>query len=176
MGFAMRTVCASVLLGLMGLPPLCVAQSVFNGTWKPDPEIYSPTRKPDVVELVSGVYDCRTCTPPYKVKADGLDQAISGNPYYDTLNIALAGNRTLTKIAKKGGRTVAESGTVVSEDGAMAIAMVAEGPPHLLAFMGLPSICPDYFHATSGAGRGFCPRRSDATIGIPDLPRFPWNT
>jgi hypothetical protein len=117
MGALMRTVCASVLLGLMSFSPLCVAQSVFNGTWRPDPEIYSPTRKPDVVELVNGVYDCQTCAPPYKIKADGHDQPISGNPYYDTLSITVVSDRTLKKIAKKGGKTVAESEIVVSEDG-----------------------------------------------------------
>jgi hypothetical protein len=113
----MKTADALAFAGLISFSPLCVAQSVFNGTWRPDPEIYSPMRKPDVVELVNGVYDCQTCTPPYKIKADGHDQPISDNPYYDTLSITMVGDRTLRKIVKKGGKTVAESEIVVSEDG-----------------------------------------------------------
>jgi hypothetical protein len=115
-GSAMRTVSALAFVGLMILSPLCVAQSVFNGTWRPDPEIYSPTRKPDVVELANGVYDCQTCTPPYKIKADGHDQPISGNPY-DSLSIVTVGDRTVMQTAKKSGKTVAESEIIVSADG-----------------------------------------------------------
>jgi hypothetical protein len=84
-GSTVRTVSALAFVGLISLPGLCMAQAIFNGTWRPDPEIYSSTRKPDVVELANGVYDCQTCTPPYKIKADGHDQAISGNPYYDSI-------------------------------------------------------------------------------------------
>ena len=113
----MRTVSALALLGLMSLLPICVAQSVFSGTWRPDPQVFSPTRKPDVVELANGVYDCNTCEPPYKIKADGHDQALSGNPYYDTLSIRTADDRTVTRIAKKDGKTVFESRIVVSADG-----------------------------------------------------------
>jgi hypothetical protein len=113
----MRTVVASALLGSMLLPPVAVAQSVFDGTWRPDPQIFSSTRKPDVIELANGVYKCQTCTPPYKIKADGHDQGIAGNPYYDTLSITTADDRTVTKIAKKGGKVVAETKVSVSADG-----------------------------------------------------------
>jgi len=75
---AVRTMNALVLVGLLAVSPLGMAQSAFNGTWRPNPQTFSPTRKPDVVELVSGVYDCQTCVPPYKIKADGEDQAIWG--------------------------------------------------------------------------------------------------
>jgi hypothetical protein len=73
-------------------------------------------RKPDVVELANGVYDCQTCTPPYEIKADGQDQAVSGNPYYDTLNVKTIDDRTISKTAKKGGKTVTETRSVVSVD------------------------------------------------------------
>jgi hypothetical protein len=67
--------------------------------------------------LVNGIYDCQSCSPPYKIKADGLDQPISGNPYYDTLSIATVDERKVMKTANKGGRTMAESEVVVSADG-----------------------------------------------------------
>ncbi len=88
-----RVVCALALW--MSLSPLCLAQSVFNGTWRPDPQVFSPARKPEIVRLAQGIYDCQTCTPPYKVKADGHDQALSGNSYYDTLSITIVDDRTV---------------------------------------------------------------------------------
>lgn len=97
--------------------PPGIAQSVFNGTWRPDPEIYGPTRKPDVVELAKGYYDCPTCTPPYKIKADGVDQPISGNPYYDTLSVVAVDQYKVLKTAKKSGKTVAKSEIIVAPDG-----------------------------------------------------------
>jgi len=113
----MRTICALTFAGLLSLSSPCAAQSVFNGTWRPDPQIYSPTRKPDVFDLANGTYDCQTCTPPYKIKADGHDHAISGNPDYDTLSITLVDDRSVKKVAKKGGNTVVESEMIVSDDG-----------------------------------------------------------
>jgi hypothetical protein len=94
-----------------------MSQSVFSGTWRPDSQKFGPTRKPDVIELVNGIYDCQTCTPPYKIKADGADQKISANPYYDTLGVEIADDRTVKKTAKRGGITVFESKIVVSADG-----------------------------------------------------------
>jgi hypothetical protein len=116
-GDAVRIERAFALLTLIVLSPQGFAQSVFNGTWRPDPEVYSSARKPDVVELANGYYDCQTCTPPYKIKADGLDQAISGNPYYDSLSITTVDQRKVMKTAKKSGKTIAESEIVVSADG-----------------------------------------------------------
>jgi hypothetical protein len=69
------------------------------------------------MELVNGIYECRTCTPPYKVKADGIDQPITGNPYYDTLSVTVIDDRTIQKVAKKGGKPVAETRSTVSTDG-----------------------------------------------------------
>ncbi len=113
----MRTRSSFAFVGMLSLSSICAAESVFDGTWRPDPQIYSPTRKPDVFDLANGTYDCQTCKPPYKIKADGHDQAISGNPYYDTVSITVVGDRSLKKIGKKGGNTVVESELVVSDDG-----------------------------------------------------------
>ncbi len=112
----MKSMSAVTFLGLVTFSSLGIAQSAFDGTWRPDPQTFSATRKPDVVELANGVYDCQTCTPPYKIKADGQDQAVSGNPYYDTLNVTTIDDRTISKTAKKGGKTVTETRSVVSAD------------------------------------------------------------
>jgi hypothetical protein len=148
----------SVLLGLMGVSHLGIAQSVFNGTWRPDPQTFSPTRKPDAVELTNGLYDCQTCTPPYKIKADGHDQAITGNPYYDTLSIATVDDRTVMKIAKKSGKVVAESKIAVSADGktkteVQTIYDMAPRPIEMTSHSSRVSVGSQGSHLVSGAWR-----------------------
>lgn len=93
------------------------AQSVFDGTWRPDPQRAGPNEKPDEYVLSHGTYECRSCTPPYKVLADGQDHPVTGNPRYDSLSVQVIDARTVAKIAKKQGQTVAETRASVSADG-----------------------------------------------------------
>ena len=116
-GFAMRLVHPLMLLGLLAVSRIGAAQAVFNGTWRPDPEMLSPTRKADAFELVNGVYECRTCAPPYKVMADNTDQPITGDPYYDTVRVKVIDDRTIQKVAMKDGKTAMEMTSTVSADG-----------------------------------------------------------
>jgi hypothetical protein len=55
--------------------------------------------------------------PPYAIKADGHDQPISGNPYYDSLSITVVGDRSVKKVGKKAGNRVLDSELLVSDDG-----------------------------------------------------------
>lgn len=48
---------------------------------------------------------------------DGHDQTIEENPNYDTLSLTVVDDRTVSKIAKKGGKVVLEAKVVVSADG-----------------------------------------------------------
>jgi hypothetical protein len=107
----------AMLAGLLFLPALCSAQSVFEGTWRPDPQRPSHPQTETAV-LADGQYECPTCTPPYKVKADGHDHPLQGNPYYDTINIAVIDDHSITKIGKKDGKTSVDSKITVSADGA----------------------------------------------------------
>ena len=100
----MRTLSASAFVGLMILSPLFVAQSIFDGTWRPDPQKPSPGQKPDIIELANGVYDCQSCTPPYKVTADGRDEPVAGNPHYDTLSVAIIDDRTVARPRRRTAR------------------------------------------------------------------------
>jgi len=90
---------------------------VVNGTWRPDPQVFSPTRKPDVIELANGVFECRSCSPPYKIKVDGRDQTIEANPNYDSLSLTVVDDWNVSKIAKKSGKVVLEAKVLVSADG-----------------------------------------------------------
>jgi hypothetical protein len=107
----------AMLAGLLLLPALSAAQSAFDGTWRPDPQ--RPTHpKTEVAVLANGQYECPTCVPPYTAKADGHDQPLHGNPYFDTISIAIVDDRTIAKTGKKDGRVVADTRVTVSADGA----------------------------------------------------------
>jgi hypothetical protein len=103
------------------LPPgLTLADSPFDGTWKGDLSTAKVAGKPDSFLLQDGTYSCKTCSPVVKVAADGKDHAVSGTPYYDTLNVAVLDERTILKTAKKSGRTVLTTKFSVSADGGSA--------------------------------------------------------
>jgi hypothetical protein len=105
------------LLAAALVPVMAKAQSPFDGTWKFDLKTAKLPEKPDVYLLQNGMYQCKTCAPPVDVKADGQDQKVSGNPYYDTMSIKVVDDRTIEEIDKKNGKTVASSKSWVSADG-----------------------------------------------------------
>lgn len=107
------------LMAAMSAGPM-VAQQAFNGTWKIDMSKVQFPDKPDVYVLAGGMYECKTCTPPYKVKADGMDQAVSGHPYFDSVAITVVNDHVVKEVDKKGGKVVATSTTTVSPDGKVA--------------------------------------------------------
>jgi hypothetical protein len=94
-----------------------VAQSAFDGTWKADLNNYQPPNKPDEYLLKDGMYGCKTCVPPYSIKADGTDQPVSGHPYMDTVAIKVVDDHTIEETDKKDGKVVTTSRTAVSADG-----------------------------------------------------------
>ncbi len=104
-------------LGALLVAMPAMSQSVFNGTWKIDMNKVDFSKKPDVFVLMNGMYECKTCTPPYKIKADGTDQAVTGHPYVDTIAIKVVSDHQLSETDKKGGKVVATSTTTISADG-----------------------------------------------------------
>jgi hypothetical protein len=99
------------------LSATAAAQSPFDGTWKVDMSKINFSPKPDVYVLINGMYECKTCTPPYKIKADGTDQPITGNPYVDTVAITIVNDHEIDETDKKGGKEVGSSKTIISPDG-----------------------------------------------------------
>ncbi len=102
---------------LLFAPVVLPAQSPLDGTWKADLSNVGWSHKPDVYLLQGGMYSCSTCTPPYKVKADGSDQTVTGHPYIDTIAITVVNDHELKETDKKHGKVVATSDTIVSPDG-----------------------------------------------------------
>src|ERR1700761_1966374 len=113
----MRKLCLISALGILLLPALASAQNQFNGTWKTDMSKVDWSKKPDVYELKDGMYSCKTCTPPYTVKADGSDQKVTGHPYFDTIAIKVINDHEIEETDKKNGKVVGTSKTTVSADG-----------------------------------------------------------
>ena len=106
-----------VTLLVLWMPMLAAAQSALDGTWKVDMNKVDFPKKPDVFLLQDGMYECKTCTPPYKVKADGTDQPVSGHPYIDTVAIKVVSDHEIEETDKKGGKVVSTTTVTVSPDG-----------------------------------------------------------
>jgi len=105
-------------LWLALLCPMCaMAQSAFDGTWKIDTNKVQMPKKPDVILLQNGTYECKTCAPPISVKADGQDQKVTGHPYFDTMAVQVVDDHTVKETQKKGGKVVGASTTTVAADG-----------------------------------------------------------
>jgi hypothetical protein len=109
------------LLGLMliMLPMVAVAQNGIDGTWRMDLKKAQIDPKPQVFELKDGVYSCATCESKDKVKADGQDHKVTGNPYVDTMSVAVVSGSTIEEVGKKDGKVNFRDTKTVSADGKM---------------------------------------------------------
>jgi len=106
-----------LLFVLLLVPVLGWAQSPFNGTWKIDLGKTKLPKKPDVLLVQNGMYECKTCAPPINVKADGQFQKVSGNPYTDMIKVTVVDDRHVNSEAQKDGKQINSVKRSVSEDG-----------------------------------------------------------
>ena len=101
---------------LLLVPVLGWAQSPFDGTWKIDLSKTKLPKKPDVLLLQDGMYECKTCAPPIKVKADGQFQPVSGNPYVDMEKVTVIDDRHVNSESQKAGKQMSTVKRSVSDD------------------------------------------------------------
>ncbi len=94
-----------------------LAESPFDGTWKIDLGSAKLPEKPDAFLLKDGQYECMSCVPPVKIKADGAFHPVTGHPYYDAVSIKIVDPRTIVETDRKGARTVISATSTVSPDG-----------------------------------------------------------
>ena len=113
----MKTLLGIGLLASLLLPGLATAQNAFDGTWKIDMNKAEFPKKPDVFLLQNGMYQCETCAPPIKIKADEQDQTVTGDSYRDTVAIKVISDHEIEETDKKNGKTVGTSKLTVSPDG-----------------------------------------------------------
>lgn len=105
----------SILLLLSALPVL--AAEPFTGTWKLDMATAKFSQKPFKFELKDGTYRCPSCDPPITVKADGMDQAVTGVPGIDTVSARIVDDRTVEVTDKKAGKVTGHLKLTTSADG-----------------------------------------------------------
>jgi hypothetical protein len=106
-----------------------LAQSPFNGTWKMDPSKAKWTDKPSEGVLAAGMYECVTCTPAYKIKADGTYQRRPGGGVDET-SVQIVSDRAVKFASRKSGTLVGESLVTVSADGNTRTVDAAEYAPN----------------------------------------------
>ena len=111
----------ALLVGVIALgslaPAWALADSPFDGTWKADVKSAQAPSKPDVFLLEKGTWSCKTCVPEITVPADGMDHAVTGHLYYDSVAVKATDEHTVQETDKKGGKVVSTSTSTVSSDG-----------------------------------------------------------
>lgn len=93
------------------------ATSSIDGTWKADTATAKLSTKPDTFVIKNGMYDCTSCTPPYKIAADGKTHPIAGRDYWDAGSVAIVDANTLQWTRYRKGVEVSTTKLAVSADG-----------------------------------------------------------
>lgn len=98
------------------IPVLAIAQSAFDGTWKTRLDSVQVTGKPDVFVLSDGMYECKSCVPSYKIKADGMDQPVTDDGYRDHIAVKVTDPMSVELTGKKAGKTIFTGTVTVAAD------------------------------------------------------------
>ena len=104
------------MLIALAAPTVAMAQSAINGTWKLDVRALPFPTRTNVWILQGGRYQCKSCTPPIDVKADGSDQPTPGQGY-DTISVRILNDHAIRMIEKKNGQIDSDEKLTISPDG-----------------------------------------------------------
>ncbi|MGH8314075.1 MAG: hypothetical protein ACRETU_02860 [Steroidobacterales bacterium] len=107
----------TTLLLLSLLPIVAFAKDPFEGTWKARMDSFKTTGSPDVFELKDGTFSCKSCAPPYSIKADGTMQKTPENAYRDMVSFKATGPSSAEWSVQKGGKPISKIALSVSADG-----------------------------------------------------------
>jgi hypothetical protein len=102
---------------LLLAPAVAFAGSSLDGTWKSRLDSFQVTGKPDSFLLADGTYTCSSCSPELKVKADGMDHAVTGHAYYDSATVKVVNPTTIELTMHRAGKVSAKETDTVSADG-----------------------------------------------------------
>ncbi|HEY2345949.1 MAG TPA: hypothetical protein VGH80_08700 [Xanthomonadaceae bacterium] len=98
--------------------PLCAsAHDAIEGTWKVDLNKGKLPDKPWVYLVKDGMFNCSTCVPAIKVKADGKDQKLAGDPYSDSVAVDVSDPHAIKQTYRKDGKVVSTFAMTVANDG-----------------------------------------------------------
>lgn len=106
-----------ILFLLLLVPVLSWAQSPFDGTWKVDMSKSKFPKKPDEYLLKDGMYECKTCKPEIKIKADGQMQPVSGHPYMDMMMVKVVDDKHVEIASTKADKDAGKESISISDDG-----------------------------------------------------------
>jgi len=150
--------CALFLMSALWAPALSFAQSPFDGTWRTNMAQSKISPKPNVFYLSQGWYHCVSCNPQIDVKADGQDQAVTGQSY-DTVGVHEVDAKSIATVTKKGGTIISEQTRTVSSDGKTLTVKTAYHPMNggepviTTSTATLVGVAPSGVQATSGSWR-----------------------
>lgn len=91
----------------------------IDGTYKADVASAKLSTKPDVFTVKDGQYDCTSCTPAYKIPADGQPHPVAGRDYWDAASVKIVDANTLEMTRYRKGAIVGTSKAELSIDGEM---------------------------------------------------------
>ena len=103
---------------LAACTPAATAPAI-DGTYKLDVASAKLSGKPDTILLKDGQYECSTCTPPYKIAADGKPQPVAGRDYWDSVSVKVVNPTALETTRYRKGVAVGTTKIELSADGQM---------------------------------------------------------
>ena len=106
------------LFVLSMVPAIAFATTPFDGTWKVKLDSMQYSGKPtEDVALINGSYTCKSCVPPFTVKADGKDQPTPVHNTRDHLAVKVISPTTVEYTQKAGGKVTGTNTDTVSAVG-----------------------------------------------------------
>lgn len=97
-------------------PWTLLAQSPFDGTWVCKPGTIQFSKRPAVYSLRDGMYECESCVPKIKIKADGQEYPVAGSPYFSTVAVRVVDGNTVEIKERQGERLVYSETDTASGD------------------------------------------------------------
>lgn len=91
----------------------------MDGTYKLDMASAKLSTKPDTFTVKDGQYDCTSCTPPYKIAADGQPHPVADRDYWDAASVKVVDASTLEMSRYRKGAAIGTVKVTVSADGQM---------------------------------------------------------
>ncbi|MEP6785971.1 MAG: hypothetical protein ABI898_09565 [Sphingomonadales bacterium] len=89
----------------------------IDGTYKADVASAKLSTKPDVFTVKDGQYDCTSCTPPYKIAADGKPHPVADRDYWDAASLKIVDPNGLEMVRYRKGAAVGNTKITLSADG-----------------------------------------------------------
>ncbi|CAM3097203.1 Lipocalin-like domain-containing protein [Sphingomonas antarctica] len=104
---------------LVAVSAPAISASPIDGLWKADATTAKLSTKPDVFSIKDGVYDCTSCTPPYKMPADGKPHPVADRDYWDAGAVKVVDANTIEWSRYRKGVLISSTKVATSADGNM---------------------------------------------------------